>query len=359
MIKDIIECLKENSDPEHPLRLKDIKKLIEEKNYNLDKCTEVSIRQNIKKYYAKDDHPRICVFYKRNQRFIEFDLLEQEEMKQNGTLSQTETLYFCLAHDEENDLCRAETRLLQDAVYIARLLDRKQTERLIAKLNALLSKYSRNKYKDIDIRTTIEPYLSKTTENIQTILQAIDQNKCISFKYHKYDLEKGKLQLVPKREDIYELEPCSLMWYGGSYYLVGYYYSKTQDNGNIINFRADKLSEICILDKNKSHKHDFYPIDHRFKDINMFSSDPVEVRMRLKRDKLNNAVDTFGEHKMRNFELVNDHEVEFSVPDVSRLGVITWVLQFIEHCELIKPEELREEIKDILKNNVGKYGVNV
>ncbi|WP_241079967.1 WYL domain-containing protein [Natranaerofaba carboxydovora] len=297
----------------------------------------------------------------KDDKYMEVEHYELDDKRHDKTdksINEKSKLFYCWALDEEKEITRAESRLFQDVIYVSNLLDKDGKEKLIKKINNYINFQAENEYKDITHeKWDLEQYLVKTPDNIQKILKAIDKENVISFRYHMYDVINKQLKVVPKRESTYRVEPYSLMWYGGNYYLVCYH-SKNENEGKIINFRLDKISEVEILDEEIVHHQDVHQIDHKFKYINMFSSEIVDVRIRLKRSKINNAVDTFGEHNFKNIKLVDNDNVEFSIRNVSRLGVITWVMQFFEHCELLKPKDLREEIRDIIIKNAGKYGLD-
>ena len=70
------------------------------------------------------------------------------------------------------------------------------------------------------------------------ILEAIQNNVCITFRFHEYDAEK---QLIPRRYEYY-LSPYHIVVYHDQCYLIGNMLGKD----NLSHYRIDLMTELAV-----------------------------------------------------------------------------------------------------------------
>ena len=83
---------------------------------------------------------------------------------------------------------------------------------------------------------------------MDTLHNAIAQNKQVLFKYFEYTIEKKK-QYRKNGKD-YIVSPYALSWVEDNYYLVSYY---SKYNAELTHFRVDRMSDINILEEKRTN----------------------------------------------------------------------------------------------------------
>ncbi|MGE5653981.1 MAG: helix-turn-helix transcriptional regulator [Bacillota bacterium] len=362
LIFEIIDYLARKSSREEPCLLSEIVKAV-----GMDGNQKNTVRKAIHDYVHYADRattafgsemnltwsgtlPSIVVCRAERGKFTEIPVGELDlPDPERGPKGRTNAYgYYLEATD--NWLSPGETRFLQEAVYTYACLSSKQVAELITKLDRPLPRWQRGRFKDVDPFSVGPRMPVSMFHDIEKISKAIEYKECISFTYLKYDADNGRIELVPKAE--YRVRPLALMAWGGEYYLV------CSVGDHVINLRLDKMRDVQTIAEDAGRFIDVNQISHKYEDVKMFAGDKIDARIRVKREILNSAVDTFGLSRLRVTRSEAD-EVEISVSDVSWFGVRVWVLQHLGHCELLLPADLRVEITKVVQEQVRKYGVDV
>lgn len=249
----------------------------------------------------------------------------------------------------------AELRLLIDAVQSAKFITSKKSKELIKKIGALTSE---NNARRLETQVFIHDRIKYDNEgiyyNVDKIYNAITENKMISFKYCKYDLNKNREWRNGGME--YLVNPYALTWSDDNYYLIGNYY-KYDD---ISHYRIDRIDSVTILDKSRrsfmelvDYKHYFNTGDYSKKIYNMFSGELEAVDIRFKDYLIDAVIDRFGV----NVTLLKQDEESFIVHTEAVIsdGFISWLLIFGDGVEVIKPKVLRDMIKEKVEGIIKLY----
>lgn len=179
------------------------------------------------------------------------------------------------------------------------------------------------------------------------IQKAINDKKKVSFTYYQYNHDKKLEQRGGKRV----VSPITLLWANGYYYLVAYS-EKYEHN---VNYRVDIMKHVCISKENSNlNKVKIDVLKYKNQHPIMFGDDPERITIKCKKYIINNVIDSFG-IDVNMLECKDDKDfVKFSTW-ASYGGTNLWALQYIQDCEVIKPEKMREEIKNILQQGTSKY----
>ncbi len=129
----------------------------------------------------------------------------------------------------------AEIYLLSDAVRTAKFISPKKTRVLVKKLDSLLSHGQRKKReKDIYFNPSQKCSNEEIFYNIDTISQAIRQNKMVEFDYVSRELKGREFVDVIKRLWV---SPYALTWQDDHYYLI----CNFQKYDNVLNNQLNHL----------------------------------------------------------------------------------------------------------------------
>ena len=179
--------------------------------------------------------------------------------------------------------------------------------------------------------------------NLDVINDAISKNKKISFIYNSYD---EKLKLRPRRKEIYIVSPYQMAATNGRYYLI----CNTDNHDNISHYRIDKMTEINMLKIPSRPKKqikeflggNFNLPKHMAEHIYMFSGESIWVKFWAENFMIDALVDWFG----KDFKILqkDDDRLLINVK-VNKTAMKFWAMQYGEYVEILKPVELRNEIR--------------
>ncbi len=309
----IIEILKKHTDEEHPLSANEI----------CDKLAEYGVTAERKAIY--DDIEQLNDFG--------FDIINTRIPKSG---------YFMGSRDFET----SEIYLLADAVRTAKFITAKKSRELVSKLQAMLSIYQTA---GIESGIYIDSSSKCTNEeifyNIDTISRAIKEKKKVKFKYGVRTLNENREIVTAYKERI--ISPYAQTWQDDHYYLIGNY----DKYDNLVHFRIDRMRSVEMTDKPCRHysevsdyRETFDVADYTNKLFNMYGGEIESIDFKCDRSLLEQIADRFGDKIfIRN---VTDTHFSFTANAVPSEAFITFVMNYGDKLEVIKPEYLRKEIKE-------------
>ena len=131
----------------------------------------------------------------------------------------------------------AEIKLLIDAVESSKFITKKKSEELVAKLSKMAG---RSQAEQLKRNISAEDRIKYDNESIYLIIdsinEAINAGKKISFQYFKYDVRKEPKLRNDGKPWIFS--PHRLVWNGDFYYMVGVFDSKRDNPKFCVNLRC-------------------------------------------------------------------------------------------------------------------------
>ena len=250
------------------------------------------------------------------------------------TVHSTQSKYFIGSRKFE----LPELKLLIDAVESSRFITAKKSESLIRKIHTLtsqgqVSKLRRNNY----VVDRIKPDNEQIYYIVDTINDAINEGKQISFQY--YDYSGLKKKVLKNKGEIYKLSPYKLIWRGDYYYVIGY----SEKKGKVINFRVDRIAVApTILSENAIPVPKDFDLENFTKEVFfMFSGDEVEVDLQCDNSLMKTMIDRFGEnvktlaYDMTSFRLITEVSVSPTF--------FGWVFGFDGKVKILGPKNVKEQ----------------
>ena len=250
------------------------------------------------------------------------------------TVHSTQSKYFIGSRKFE----LPELKLLIDAVESSRFITAKKSESLIRKIHTLtsqgqVSKLRRNNY----VGDRIKPDNEQIYYIVDTINDAINEGKQISFQY--YDYSGLKKKVLKNKGEIYKLSPYKLIWSGDYYYVIGY----SEKKGKVINFRVDRIAAApTILSENAIPVPKDFDLENFTKEVFfMFSGDEVEVDLQCDNSLMKTMIDRFGEnvktlaYDMTSFRLITEVSVSPTF--------FGWVFGFDGKVKILGPQNVKEQ----------------
>lgn len=245
----------------------------------------------------------------------------------------------------------AELKLLVDAVQSSRFLTRGKTNRLIKKLEGLVSIYDARQLRhQVCVGNRVKTNNESIYYNIDKIHEAISENYQISFQYFEWTASKEmSLRMNGER---YHVSPWELIWKDEYYYLVGL----DEKTGIVKNYRVDRILKISIEKKQRSGGEIFQNFDAAqfiTRTFGMFGGREETLRMEFEDRYAGVVIDRFGTEVM----MLKTDETHFSVSVRVNVSVqfFGWLAGLGTGAELLAPENVRKEYLTFLRNALGKY----
>ena len=245
-----------------------------------------------------------------------------------------------------HNLQEFELKLLLDSLSNnAKFLSSKRTDELITKLLDHNSKYHIKQLKSTLYLDKGKIRNDRVIYNINNLLDAIKNNQEVSFKYFDLDINKNPIYRYNEKGTTFV--PYSLVWYNKFYYCIGY----STKHQKLIKYRVDKMESISSLRKVTKLNIDINEYIER--NVDMYSGTKTNVTLKCKHELANPILDTFSQ-KMILMEITQDHFIINLNVDPT-ITFISWLVQYTDKIEVIKPEYVRNSIKETLIKTLNIY----
>lgn len=319
----IIEILKKYTDEEHPMNATQI----------CDKLSAYNVTAERKAVY--NDIEQLI--------FLGFDIIKTR-VPQSG--------FFLGSREFEIP----EISLLSDAVKTAKFISVKKTRELVSKLDDMMSVYQVSSkkmgiYIDEDSKTKNE----EIYYTIDTVSRAIENRKQVKF---KYTLRKiGDNKQIETNTAERTVSPYALTWQDDHYYLIGNY----EKYDNLIHLRIDRMhaaeeteTPIRPFSEVSDYKNYFDVADYTKRLFGMFGGKIEEIELKCSKDMLEQVLDRFGENIF--ISKLTEKTFNFTYSAAVSDALVTWIINFGDKIEAVKPKSLRNMIKDRITSINGIYG---
>lgn len=317
----ILNVLKKYSDEEHKMSVAEIQRKVKEiYEVNIDSRT---IRRNIHLLKQK----------------LEYDISTREE---NGK-------GYYISKNPETDFEQGEIRAIIDTFSYANYIVPSVAKNIIKKCKNLQNIYENQKLKNYRIYANDNKTENmEVIKNIEDISESIQNLNKIKFEYWKYDISNKLDKVIVSTPKV---APYALVYNNQEFYLIGI--KEGQDK--FYYYRLDRIKNIEQLDEKRTVKKTNSEIrEFAESTVEMFGGKKQEVEAICKMFLLDAVLDQFGKN-ITIQKLENDDENFKLILDTNTMGFKMWAMRNIDCVEVIRPIELRNEIKDIIENAKSRY----
>ena len=211
--------------------------------------------------------------------------------------------------------------------------------------------YENEKLKDYQIYSVnSKTENAEVIKNIEDISNSIYNNHKIKFEYWKYEIT-NKLEKQIVSTPI--VSPYAIVYNKQEFYFIG-----IKDGQNkFYHYRLDRmkntkeLSEEITIKKTKSQIKEFAEST-----VEMFGGKKEEIEAICNKILLNAVFDIFGKNVTIE-KIQGDNENFKLIVDSSLMGFRMWAMRNIDAVEVVKPESLRSEMKEIVKKAIERYNI--
>jgi len=244
-----------------------------------------------------------------------------------------------------------ELKLLVDAVQSSHLITGKKSRELIKKLSKLTSEtQAKQLNRQIHIQGRSKALNETVYYTIDSIHEAINEGKKISFRYFSYDITKSRV--YKSTEKVYVRTPVAMCWNNDNYYLITY---APQYENPYATYRVDRMTDVAVTKEKaeKCNKEAFKLSDYIKQNFGMFTGEMVKTKLAFDESLVSVVLDRFGSDT----HLIRHEEGKFVVKvDVSATPVfLGWMFSFGSKAEILEPESMRDAMKDMLKTGIDAY----
>lgn len=241
-----------------------------------------------------------------------------------------------------------ELKLLIDAVQSSRYLTERKSKELIGKLcsqcNERDAKLMR---RSVFVSGRVKSMNETIYYNVDTIQDAIAQNRMIAFRYFDWGLD-GKRRY---RERDYLSSPYGLCQDNENCYLL----ALSQRHG-ITSYRVDRMTDIRLTGDPRVPCPELTGKalnEHANRLFQMFSGDAVDVKLRFHRDLTNVVIDRFGRDTMLIPE--DDTHFNFTVKVAVSPMFLSWVIGFGSKAQILHPQSVIDQCRALCQQAAAQY----
>jgi len=241
-----------------------------------------------------------------------------------------------------------ELKLLIDAVLSSRYLTEKKSRELIEKLlNQCNEQDAKLMKRNVLVSGRVKSMNETIYYSVDTIQEAIAQNKQITFRYFDWDFGSKRKY----REKPYVASPYGLCQDNENCYLLA-----LSERHGITSYRLDRMSDIEVLKDSRIPCPELTGkalIDHANRLFQMYSGDAVDVKLRFHKSLLNVVIDRFGKDTM----LIPDGEdhFNFTVQVAVSPMFLSWVMGFGSKAKILYPQSVADALCDLCRDAMSQY----
>ncbi len=245
----------------------------------------------------------------------------------------------------------AEIKLLIDAIQSSKFITEKKSNDLIKKMKSFVSEHQASQLqRQVYVQGRAKTMNESIYYNVDDIHKAIGENKKISFKYYRWNVEK---KLEERNHGIvFTVSPWALTWDDENYYLVAF----DDYDKKIKHYRVDKMKQIHILEDMRAGKDEFKGFDMAaYSKINfgMYNGRKEKVRIEFNNYMVGVFIDRFGKDIM--IASVDDKNSYTHVDVAISPQFFAWILSLGDEVKVTGPENVVEEMKEYVQGFLDRY----
>lgn len=251
------------------------------------------------------------------------------------TIKSSQNMYYI----GERQFQLSEIKLLADAIAASKFITRDKSEQLTQKLQSLVSKHQiseviRHLYTTESVKfNNKEIYFI-----INTINDAINQNKKVCFQYLEYTPAKEKV--LKNKGEMYINSPYALLWNDDRYHMIGY----SEKSEKVVQFQVDRMYRPRISSVEAvSRPIGFNISDYMKKIFEMYDGKDESVILECDNDMVSVIIDRFGEDVRTWIVSEDTFQVQTSVNLCPTF--YGWIFQFNGKIKLKSPTNAIDEYK--------------
>lgn len=153
-----------------------------------------------------------------------------------------------------------------------------------------------------------------------------------------------------KKAESYIVDPYSFIFFKGGLYLQGYAHNRN----SLRTFAVERITDIVTGNERFEIPVEYNP-EERFKEaFGIVNEEPLPIRLLFSKYIAYSITDRIW-HPTQKIKRLRSGEVELSFTAGGRMEIISWILSYGSHVELLEPETLRREIAEKTRSMAKMY----
>lgn len=243
-----------------------------------------------------------------------------------------------------------ELKLLVDSVQSAKFITAQKSQKLIKKLEGLVSKYEATQLqRQVYITGRVKTMNESIYYNVDKLHAALSADAQIQFQYYQWNVKK-EMELR-RGGKLYQVSPWGLMWDDEYYYLVAY----DAETDKIKHYRVDKMLRIQITDQKRAGKERYQSFnlpDYTKRIFGMFSGEETKVTLEADNSMAGVLIDRFG----KDITLIPQDGGRFrATVDVAISDQFLGWIVALGTVKIVGPEAVVEKMQAKVSNLIADY----
>ena len=240
----------------------------------------------------------------------------------------------------------SEVRLLLDCAAAFPGMGERQYRDLREKLLRGLSCFQRAACRPLSLPTVYRGINREVLLAVEVLEEAIAAGRQVSFQYMEYGMDK---KLHPRRERPYQVHPYGLCFANGNYYLICRY----SGYDTLSHYRVDRIQDPVLTKESREPLPQGLDLSRYVRErVYQISGKSIQAVLRCENSLLSDILDRFGLDTM----LHDNGDGTFdAVVTAEPEGLKFWSVQYLERCEIRKPQRLRQELAQTLQEGWELY----
>lgn len=235
-----------------------------------------------------------------------------------------------------------ELKILIDSIQSSRFITKKKSESIIKRLKQLASKPQSRKFSgQIYIYDRIKSMNECILYNVDTLHNAIAENRKVTFRYFDYNIKREKV--FRKNGEPYSDNPLALTFDNENYYLISYN-DKYED---YVHYRVDKMVDIEISkEKRIMPKEKFNAAEYVKPMFSMFDGEVEHITALFHISYLNVTIDRFGDNViLRETEDAECFQATFKAAVSPTF--LSWIIGFGAGALILSTQWVADEVRNL------------
>jgi predicted DNA-binding transcriptional regulator YafY len=153
------------------------------------------------------------------------------------------------------------------------------------------------------------------------------------------------------KQALYDVDPYTLVFYKGGIYLLGF----ARNRGALRTFAAERIVAVEKKEERFELPEEFQPESHFGSAFGIVDDEVLPIRIRFSA-AVAPAIRERVWHPTQRVEEEPDGRVVLSFEAGGRMEIVSWILSYGRHAELLEPAELREEMVRQVAEMAAAYG---
>lgn len=244
----------------------------------------------------------------------------------------------------------SELKILIDSIQSSRFITKKKSESIIKRLKQLASKPQSRKFSgQIYIYDRIKSMNECILYNVDTLHNAIAENRKVTFRYFDYNIKREKV--FRKNGEFYSANPLALTFDNENYYLISYN-DKYKD---YVHYRVDKMVDIEISkEKRIMPKEKFNAAEYVKPMFSMFDGEVEHITALFHISYLNVIIDRFGDNVILR-ETEDEEYFQATFKAAVSPNFLSWIIGFGAGALILSPQWVADEVKNLALETAKMY----